>query len=139
MKSGESQFKTLQVTRNFEHENARRSFGVGQRWSDHIDWCAEEGRRAATPETPFGGIKESGFGSEGGVEGLDAFLQTKFISELGLKDAAPGQIAYKVTGQAKNLHGVLLSFRPSTTQDSENPSFNARISYLSEPGQLVSA
>ncbi|QDC00716.1 NAD-dependent succinate-semialdehyde dehydrogenase [Mesorhizobium sp. 8] len=42
----------------------------------------------AAPETPFGGIKESGFGSEGGVEGLDAFLQTKFISELGLKDAA---------------------------------------------------
>ena len=42
----------------------------------------------AAPETPFGGVKESGYGSEGGVEGLDAFFQTKFISELGLKDAA---------------------------------------------------
>lgn len=42
----------------------------------------------ASPETPFGGVKESGYGSEGGLEGLDAFLQTKFISELGLKDAA---------------------------------------------------
>ena len=42
----------------------------------------------ASPETPFGGVKESGYGSEGGSEGLDAFLQTKFISELGLKDAA---------------------------------------------------
>lgn len=35
------------------------------------------------PETPFGGVKESGFGSEGGVEGLQAFQNTKFISTLG--------------------------------------------------------
>ena len=35
----------------------------------------------STPETPFGGIKHSGYGSEGGVEGLDAFLVTRFISE----------------------------------------------------------
>lgn len=37
----------------------------------------------ALPETPFGGIKDSGHGSEGGSEGLDAYLTTKFISELG--------------------------------------------------------
>ena len=35
----------------------------------------------STPETPFGGIKHSGYGSEGGIEGLDAFLVTRFISE----------------------------------------------------------
>ena len=35
----------------------------------------------STPETPFGGIKHSGYGSEGGVEGLEAFLVTRFISE----------------------------------------------------------
>ena len=35
----------------------------------------------STPETPFGGIKQSGYGSEGGIEGLDAFLVTRFISE----------------------------------------------------------
>jgi succinate-semialdehyde dehydrogenase/glutarate-semialdehyde dehydrogenase len=34
----------------------------------------------STPETPFGGVKESGFGSEGGIEGLDAFLTTKFVN-----------------------------------------------------------
>ncbi len=34
------------------------------------------------PETPFGGVKESGYGSEGGTEGLDAYLQTKFISQV---------------------------------------------------------
>lgn len=33
------------------------------------------------PETPFGGVKDSGYGSEGGSEGLDAYLVTKFISE----------------------------------------------------------
>jgi succinate-semialdehyde dehydrogenase/glutarate-semialdehyde dehydrogenase len=35
----------------------------------------------STPETPFGGIKESGYGSEGGIEGLEAYLTTKFISQ----------------------------------------------------------
>ncbi|MAH83553.1 MAG: NAD-dependent succinate-semialdehyde dehydrogenase [Rhodospirillaceae bacterium TMED8] len=38
----------------------------------------------ATPETPFGGVNESGYGSEGGIEGLDAFLRTKFITETGV-------------------------------------------------------
>lgn len=37
----------------------------------------------ALPETPFGGIKASGHGSEGGTEGLDAYLTTKFISQIG--------------------------------------------------------
>ncbi len=32
------------------------------------------------PETPFGGVKESGLGSEVGTEGLDAYLVTRTIS-----------------------------------------------------------
>lgn len=36
----------------------------------------------SVPESPFGGIKESGHGSEEGIEGLDACLITKFISEV---------------------------------------------------------
>jgi len=35
----------------------------------------------STPETPFGGIKESGYGSEGGIEGLQAYMNIKFISQ----------------------------------------------------------
>jgi succinate-semialdehyde dehydrogenase/glutarate-semialdehyde dehydrogenase len=33
------------------------------------------------PEAPFGGIKDSGYGSEGGTEALEAYLTTKFVSE----------------------------------------------------------
>src|ERR1700726_283628 len=31
----------------------------------------------STPETPFGGVKESGYGHEGGVEGLEAYTNKK--------------------------------------------------------------
>jgi len=33
----------------------------------------------STPETPFGGMKESGYGHEGGVEGLEAYTQKKLV------------------------------------------------------------
>ena len=36
---------------------------------------------ASWPETPFGGLNDSGVGSEGGIEGLQAFQQVRFISE----------------------------------------------------------
>lgn len=37
----------------------------------------------ALPETPFGGVKDSGYGSEGGSEALEPFLNIKFISRTG--------------------------------------------------------
>lgn len=37
---------------------------------------------SALPETPFGGIKESGIGSEGGSETFDGYLVTKFVTHV---------------------------------------------------------
>jgi succinate-semialdehyde dehydrogenase/glutarate-semialdehyde dehydrogenase len=36
----------------------------------------------ALAETPFGGIKDSGIGSEGGVETFDGYLNTKFVTQM---------------------------------------------------------
>jgi succinate-semialdehyde dehydrogenase/glutarate-semialdehyde dehydrogenase len=35
----------------------------------------------STPETPFGGVKDSGYGHEGGIEGLEVYAARKFISQ----------------------------------------------------------
>jgi len=35
-------------------------------------------------DTPFGCVKDSGYGSEGGPEGLDAYMTTKLVSQTGL-------------------------------------------------------
>jgi len=35
----------------------------------------------ALPETPFGGVKDSGYGSEGGAEAIESYLITKFITK----------------------------------------------------------
>jgi succinate-semialdehyde dehydrogenase/glutarate-semialdehyde dehydrogenase len=35
----------------------------------------------ALPETPFGGVKDSGYGSEGGSEAIEAYLNTKFVTQ----------------------------------------------------------
>ncbi|CAH1650091.1 NAD-dependent succinate-semialdehyde dehydrogenase [Chelatococcus asaccharovorans] len=37
----------------------------------------------ALPEVPFGGVKDSGYGSEGGIEAVEAYLNTKFVSQVG--------------------------------------------------------
>jgi succinate-semialdehyde dehydrogenase/glutarate-semialdehyde dehydrogenase len=38
----------------------------------------------ALPEVPFGGVKDSGYGSEGGSEAMDAYLNSKFVTQAGL-------------------------------------------------------
>ena len=37
---------------------------------------------SALSETPFGGVKESGIGSEGGTETFDGYLVTKFVTQI---------------------------------------------------------
>ncbi len=38
----------------------------------------------ALPETPFGGVRDSGYGSEGGTEAIESYLVTKFVSQASL-------------------------------------------------------
>jgi len=37
----------------------------------------------ARPELPFGGIKESGYGNEGGTEAIEAYLVTSLVTQAG--------------------------------------------------------
>ena len=37
----------------------------------------------ALPEVPFGGVKDSGYGSEGGSEAIESYLVTKFVTQAG--------------------------------------------------------
>jgi succinate-semialdehyde dehydrogenase/glutarate-semialdehyde dehydrogenase len=36
----------------------------------------------AIPEVPFGGIKDSGYGTEGGSEAVEAYMETRFVSQM---------------------------------------------------------
>ena len=38
----------------------------------------------ALPEVPFGGVKDLGYGSEGGLEAIENYLNTKFVTQAGL-------------------------------------------------------
>jgi succinate-semialdehyde dehydrogenase/glutarate-semialdehyde dehydrogenase len=38
----------------------------------------------ALPEVPFGGVKDSGYGSEGGLEAIEGYLNSKFVTQAGL-------------------------------------------------------
>jgi succinate-semialdehyde dehydrogenase/glutarate-semialdehyde dehydrogenase len=37
----------------------------------------------ALPEVPFGGIKDSGYGSEGGSDAVEPYLVAKFVTQAG--------------------------------------------------------
>jgi succinate-semialdehyde dehydrogenase/glutarate-semialdehyde dehydrogenase len=34
----------------------------------------------SNPQAPFGGVKQSGFGSEGGYEGIDEYVEDTYIA-----------------------------------------------------------
>ena len=45
-------------------------------------WIGVNNFSPALAEALFGGVKDSGFGSEGGPEGFDAYCKTKFVSQV---------------------------------------------------------
>jgi succinate-semialdehyde dehydrogenase/glutarate-semialdehyde dehydrogenase len=38
----------------------------------------------ALPEVPFGGVKDSGYGTEGGADAIEPYLNTKFVTQAGV-------------------------------------------------------
>ncbi|MBM3095358.1 aldehyde dehydrogenase family protein [Ensifer sp. T173] len=65
---------------------AAYAFTGSQKQSDRIAAEIESGMISinhlglALPEVPFGGIKDSGYGTEGGSEAIDAYLETRFVT-----------------------------------------------------------
>ncbi len=49
---------------------------------------------ASLPEAPFGGVKSSGYGSEGGYEGLDPYLVTKYVNHALMPDQVPDEALF---------------------------------------------
>jgi acyl-CoA reductase-like NAD-dependent aldehyde dehydrogenase len=58
-------------------DSARAVHRVSERLE--VGSLAINGMGVSVPEAPFGGVKDSGYGSESGIEGMEAFLDTKFI------------------------------------------------------------
>lgn len=60
-----------------------KSLKIAQRLSSDLE-CGMLGVNSlavSMAEAPFGGFKDSGFGKEGGIEGIDAYMQSKFVVE----------------------------------------------------------
>ena len=60
----------------------------------------------ALPEVPFGGVKDSGYGSEGGAEAIEAYLNTKFVTQapgLGRPPAA-GRLSATLRRRRERCH-----------------------------------
>lgn len=78
------------VTRANEPEFALAAYVYG-RSTDATDRVAQELSAGvvgvncvavAMPEAPFGGVKQSGYGREGGIEGINDFLNAKFVHKM---------------------------------------------------------
>jgi len=63
-------------------KNTRTAAAIGAAFESGMVSINHHG--LALPEVPFGGVKDSGYGSEGGLEALEAYLNTKFVSQLGM-------------------------------------------------------
>ena len=61
----------------FTQDSARAERVIGQLRFGHVGLNTGAG---PTPEAPFGGMKESGFGREGGLEGLLEFCEAQVVA-----------------------------------------------------------
>ena len=65
-----------------------RSLDTATNVADGLEagWIGINNFSPALAEAPFGGMKDSGFGYEGGPEGFNAYCQTKFVSQANMDD-----------------------------------------------------
>ncbi|MEI6001078.1 NAD-dependent succinate-semialdehyde dehydrogenase [Paraburkholderia bengalensis] len=85
-----SEFETVEQAikeaNRVPHGLASYAFTRSNAIADHLSSELETGMLSINhlglglPETPYGGVKASGYGSEGGTEALDNYLVTKFVS-----------------------------------------------------------
>ncbi len=66
----------------FYTSDASRLFRVAEQLKSGI--VGANDRLPSTPQAPFGGMKESGLGREGGKWGVDPFQEAKYVS-VGLR------------------------------------------------------
>ncbi|NTX26746.1 NAD-dependent succinate-semialdehyde dehydrogenase [Burkholderia pyrrocinia] len=69
-----------------------RDSSIAARASESLDagQVGVNGTSVHEVETPFGGVNESGYGHESGIEGLDAYLRTKLIADKQLPPVRNG-------------------------------------------------
>jgi succinate-semialdehyde dehydrogenase/glutarate-semialdehyde dehydrogenase len=76
----------IRIANRLEYGLASYAFTNSMRRANELAMRVESGimsinhYNTSQADTPFGGVKESGYGREGGYETLDAFMVTKFIS-----------------------------------------------------------
>ena len=63
------------------HQHRRKNAPAGRPCSRPA-WSTSTTSAWRRSEIPFGGIKDSGFGSEGGTETFDTYLVTKFVTQM---------------------------------------------------------
>ncbi|MGE0723676.1 MAG: NAD-dependent succinate-semialdehyde dehydrogenase, partial [Alphaproteobacteria bacterium] len=79
--------EVVERANSLEYGLAAYAFTASEKTAQAVSDALESGMvginslAVSTPETPFGGVKDSGHGSEGGSEGLDAYLVTKFVAQ----------------------------------------------------------
>jgi succinate-semialdehyde dehydrogenase / glutarate-semialdehyde dehydrogenase len=76
----------VQEANRLNYGLAAYAFTRSDKVAEHISNTLEAGMisingfNIAAPEIPFGGVKDSGYGSEGGSEAIESFLVTKYVS-----------------------------------------------------------
>jgi succinate-semialdehyde dehydrogenase / glutarate-semialdehyde dehydrogenase len=80
--------ETIEKANALPYGLAAYAFTRSARYADRLAEGVEVGNLsindfvASIAETPFGGVKESGYGREGGTEGLECYTVTKNVSHL---------------------------------------------------------